>query len=130
MISIEVNTLSDIQNRENTTNTIFYIIAEIDMLNPVDPISFGEGCSIVFRGGKLKNGKINGNKMTIVGASFGVLDNVVLLGTYTNSECDLSWWGCIPYDPTITQNIPDNSQKIKNFCKNNIRLVCGAVRQK
>ena len=48
--------------------------------------------------------------MTILDASFGVLDNVKLLGSYTNSECDLSWWGCVPYDSFEV----DNAAKIKN----------------
>ena len=73
-------------------------------------LTFASGCVLQFCGGKLQNGTIVGNEMTILDAGFGVLDNVKLSGTYTNDECDLSWWGCVPYD----SNEVDNAAKIKN----------------
>ena len=73
-------------------------------------LTFASGCVLQFCGGILQDGTIIGEKMTILDASFGVLDNVKLSGTYTNDECDLSWWGCVPYD----SNEVDNAAKIKN----------------
>ena len=120
MTSRSINTLTDFLTYQNTNDTRFLIKGDIDLGSLVNPYQFGSNCILYFCGGTLKDGEIIGSNTTIQGASFGVLDNVVLLGTYTNSECDLSWWGCIPYDPTITQNIPDNSQKIKNALASSI----------
>ena len=108
----------------STPYTIFQILGDPASTNPYvidlenSPVFLGEGSILLFCGGILKDGEVYGDNTTIQEASFGVLDNVKLSGTYTNSECDLSWWGCIPYDPDISQNIPDNAPKIKRAVSN------------
>ena len=89
------------------------------MVSRVNPIVLGSSCILCFCGGSLKNGEIIGNNTTIQRASYGILDNVKLSGTYTNSECDLSWWGCIPYSSSEA----DNSTKIKNVLDSTIQRI-------
>ena len=94
--------------------TRFLIKGDINLGN--GSLSFTEGCSLAFIDGKFQNGTIIGDKLTIEGASFGVLENVVLSGTYTNSECDLSWWGCEPVDSSAI----NNANRITNALKSTI----------
>lgn len=98
-------------------NTIYEIRYDF---NNIGTINLKPNCVLKFIGGHVSNGIIKGDNTTIEGAEYGALDNVILTGSYTNSESDLSWWGCIPYTETNQFN---NSYKIEYAINSSIRVI-------
>ena len=86
-------------------NTIYEIRDVFDLggtqETPVS-VTLPEGCTLKFNGGKLKNCILSGDKTFIDSNSVTtILESVSLIGTYTNQQFDVRYFGIKPNDNTI-----------------------------
>lgn len=101
-----------------SANTIYEIKSVYDLKGA--SISLPSNVTLVFNGGTIKNGTLTGDMATLDGSLNRIFDRVTLQGTYTNSESDLCWWACVPFNELRQV---DNSANIQCAFDSSVKIV-------
>lgn len=115
---IEVSIDSSLDSQFKVKNAIYVIKNAFDLKGTT--LNLPEKSILYFEGGSFRNGLLKGQEITIAGILRNIFSQVILQGTYTNSESNLNWWNCIPYD---TNRTADNSAEIQCAFKSSIKIV-------
>ncbi len=95
------------QSMISQSDTIYYFNYDFD-LNGVN-INIYNNCILVFNGGSISNGSINGNNTIIEAPSYHILKNVTITGLFKNKLIDVRWFGI------VGDGITDNTSKIQSL---------------
>ena len=101
-----------------TADTVYEVKTAFDLNSAT--ITLPPNVTLFFNGGSIKNGKLKGDLTTLSGTLNNIFDRVILQGTFTNSESDLCWWGCVPYNESRQV---DNAAGIQCAFDSSIKII-------
>ena len=96
---------ASLSSQLTTQNAVYEIRYDFDISSGT--LNVPNGCILLFNGGKIKNGTINGSKTAIIASDYQIFENVAFSGSFVG-ELNACWVGAKASDSTF-----DNSSIIQ-----------------